>query len=212
MRKFVQSFVALALIAAPAAGAHAQTPAAAARIAPSGQDAAAAGVFIDGLADQAFAILRDKSMTKPQVRAKFRTILRDNFAVSDIGNRLIRRQRATITPAQYSAYLAAFPDYVVGTYADRLFEYSNSDLKVIRTLPRGSRGDLDVMTRITLPNGGTPIASTWTVRKTANGKFQIQNLSVAGINLALTQEADFSSFIERKGFDALVRFMHDAAA
>ena len=40
----------------------------------------------------------------------------------------------------------------------------------------------------------------------------LQNLSVAGVNLALTQEADFSSFIQRKGFDALVQFMRDAAA
>lgn len=209
MRKFVQSFVVLALLAAPTTAAVAQAPAA--RSAP-GQDAKAAGVFIDQLADQSFAILRDKSMTKPQVRAKFRTMLRENFAVTDIGNRLIRRHRATITPAQYQAYMAAFPDYVVGTYADRLFEYANSDLKIIRTLPRGTRGDIDVLTSITLPNGGTPIQSTWSVRKLPNGKFQIHNLSVAGVNLALTQEADFTSFIQRKGFDALVQFMRDAAA
>lgn len=209
MRKFVQSFVVLALLAAPTTAAVAQAPAT--RGAP-GQDAKAAGVFIDQLADQSFAILRDKSMTKPQVRAKFRTMLRENFAVTDIGNRLIRRHRATITPAQYQAYMAAFPDYVVGTYADRLFEYANSDLKIIRTLPRGNRGDIDVLTSITLPNGGTPIQSTWSVRKLPNGKFQIHNLSVAGVNLALTQEADFTSFIQRKGFDALVQFMRDAAA
>lgn len=208
MRKLVQSFVALALMAAPATGALAQAPAHAA----PGQDTKAAGVFIDNLSEQAFAILRDKSMTKPQVRAKFRTMLRENFAVNEIGNRLIRRHRATLTPAQYNAYMTAFPDYVVGTYADRLYEYANSDLKVIRTLPRGTRGDVDVMTSITLPNGGNPIASTWTVRRGPNGKFQILNLSVAGVNLSLTQEADFTSFIQRKGFDALVQFMRDAAA
>lgn len=208
MRKLVQSFVALALIAAPATGAVAQAPAQAA----PGQDAKAAGQFIDNLADQAFTILRDKSMAKPQVRAKFRTMLRENFAVTEIGNRLIRRHRGTLTPAQYNAYMTAFPDYVVGTYADRLYEYANSDLKVVRTLPRGSRGDIDVMTRIELPNGGNPINATWSVRRNPNGKFQIQNLTVAGVNLALTQEADFTSFIQRKGFDALVQFMREAAA
>lgn len=210
MRKFIQSFAVLALLAAPATLAVAQTAPAAKTLSPA--DAKAAGAFIDGLADQSFAILRDKSMTKPQVRTKFRTMLRENFAVNEIGDRLIRRHRATITPAQYKAYMAAFPDYVVGTYADRLYDYSDSDLKVIRTLPRGARGDVEVFTRITLANGGKPIDSTWTVRKAANGKFQIHNLSVAGVNLALTQEADFNSFIQRKGFDALVAFMKDAAA
>ncbi len=209
MRKFVQSFAVLALLAAPASVATAQT---AAPRALSATDAKAAGAFIDDLAGQAFTILRDKSMTKPQVRAKFRSMLRENFAVADIGNRLIRRHRATITPAQYNAYMSTFPDYVVGTYADRLYDYSDSDLKVIRTLPRGTRGDVEVFTRITLASGGRPIDSTWTVRKAPNGKFQIHNLSVAGVNLALTQEADFTSFIQRKGFDALVAFMKDAAA
>jgi len=210
MRKFVQSLAVLALLAAPAAVATAQT--APAPKALSATEAKAAGAFIDGLADQAFAILRDKSMTKPQVRAKFRSMLRENFAVGDIGNRLIRRHRATITPAQYSAYMSTFPDYVVGTYADRLYDYSDSELKVIRTLPRGTRGDVEVFTRITLASGGRPIDSTWTVRKAPNGAYQIHNLSVAGVNLALTQEADFTSFIQRKGFDALVTFMKDAAA
>lgn len=210
MRKLVQSAAALALLAAPLSAATAQT-APAAKAAPAA-DAKAAGAFIENLSGRAFTILRDKSVTKPAARAKFRSMLRENFAVKEIGDRLIRRHRATITPAQYNAYIATFPDYVVGTYADRLYEYSNSSLKVIRTLPRGSRGDVEVFTRITLGSGGKPIDSTWTVRKAANGKFQVHNLSVAGVNLALTQEADFSSFIQRKGFDALVQFMKDAAA
>lgn len=210
MRKFFQPLVALALISAPAAASWAQ--AAPATRPATGQDAKAAATFIDGLADQAFVILRDKSMTKPQVRTKFRQMLRENFAVTDIGNRLIRRHRATVTPAQYQAYMTAFPDYVVGTYADRLYEYANSDLKIVRTLPRGARGDVDVFTRISLPNGGTPIDAVWSVRKAPTGKFQIQNLTVAGVNLALTQEADFTSYIQRKGFDALVQFMREAAA
>ncbi len=210
MRKFLQPLAALALIATPASAAFAQSAAAAHPA--NGQDAKAAGQFIDNLADQAFAILRDKSMTKPQVRTKFRSMLRENFAVTEIGNRLIRRQRATLSPAQYQAYMEAFPDYVVGTYADRLYEYANSDLKIVRTLPRGARGDVDVFSRISLPNGSSPIDAVWTVRKAPNGKFQIQNLTVAGVNLALTQEADFTSFIQRKGFDALVQFMRDAAA
>lgn len=209
MRNFMKPFVALALVSAPATAVFAQ--AAPGTHSATGQDAKAAGAFIDSLSDQAFSILRDKTMTKPQVRAKFRTMLRENFAVTDIGNRLIRRHKATITPAQYQAYMSAFPDYVIGTYADRLYDYANSDLKVVRTLPRGPRGDVDVFTRITLPNGGQPIDSVWSVRKAPTGKFQIQNLTVAGVNLALTQEADFTSFIQRKGFDALVQFMRDAA-
>jgi phospholipid transport system substrate-binding protein len=166
-----------------------------------------AAAFIDGLAKSAFSVLRDKSMGRAEVKAKFRQMLRSSFAVESIGNRLIRRYRRTITPAQYQAYMEAFPDYVIDTYADRLFEYSNSDLKVIRAIPRGSSGAADVFTRVTLPGGTAPIDAIWSVNRQANGQYQVTNLTISGVNLSLTQEADFTSYIERNGFDALIQFM-----
>jgi phospholipid transport system substrate-binding protein len=167
----------------------------------------AAGAFIDDLADRAYAVLRDKSNSKTEVKAKFRALLKQNFAVQDIGNRLIRRHVRTISKEQYQAYQAAFPDYVVDTYTDNLFEFADSDLKVIRTVPRGTRGAIDVYTRVTRNDGSQPIDSIWTVKKDANGRFLVDNLTVAGVNLSLTQEADFNAYIQKKGFDALVIFM-----
>lgn len=193
--------LALALAAAPVAAV------ATAPVQAQAQAAVAPGAFVDTLADQAFAVLRNKTMAKPQVRAKFRQMLRESFAVNEIGDRLIRRHRATITPAQYAAYKAAFPDYVVNTYADRLYDYADADLKVIRTLPRGQ--NVDVMTRISKP-GLQPIDATWTVKKAPNGRWQIANLTVAGVNLSITQEADFSAYIQRNGFDQLVSFMRSS--
>lgn len=197
----------LALIAAPLAlSVPAQAAPPAAKPAAGNQQQAAMQ-FIDGLADQAFAVLRDKSLNRTQVKAKFRQMLRQNFAVDEIGTKLIRRHRATITPAQHSAYLSAFPDYIIDTYADRLFEYADSDVKVIRALPRGSRGDMDVYTRIISAKSTQPIEAIWSVKRQPSGQFQISNLTVAGVNLALTQEADFDAYIQRNGFDALVNFM-----
>ena len=40
----------------------------------------------------------------------------------------------------------------------------------------------------------------------------VNNLVVAGVNLSLTQEADFASYISKNGFDALVTFMKSANA
>lgn len=162
----------------------------------------AAGTFIETLSGQAFGILKDKSSSRTAVRAKFRQILRESFALDEVGDRLIRRQRATITPAQYAAYKAALPDYIINTYADRLYDYSDASLKVVRTLPRGS--NTDVVSRITRP-GRQPFDATWTVKMGA--KPQIVNLTVGGVNLALTQEADFTAYSQRNGFDKLVAFM-----
>ena len=63
-------------------------------------------------------------------------------------------------------------------------------------------------TRVTRP-GAQPIDTIWQV-KTDGGRLMVNNLVVAGVNLALTQEADFASYIQRNGFDALVTFMRSA--
>jgi phospholipid transport system substrate-binding protein len=159
------------------------------------------GPFIDSLARDAFATLR--TTNRPQAKAQFRQLLSQHFAVDSIGDRLIRRWRPTITPAQYQAYKTAMPNFIINTYADRLFDYANANLKVLRTTPAGDNAV--VSSQVTKP-GAQPINAIWTVVKTPSG-YKVSNLTVAGINLALTQTADFDSYVQRNGFDALVAFM-----
>ncbi len=197
----------LILLASPVA----VLPAAAQAQAATPAQQQAAGAFVSGLADQAFAVLRDRSISREQARGRFRELLRANFAIEETGLRLIRRYRAPnspvqLTPQQVAAYRAALPDFLVNTYSDRLYDFATSQVTVIRTAPRGTRGDVDVITRITDPKGGRPIEAIWHVT-TASGRPLIANIVVNGVNVALTQEADFTAYIDRNGFDALVDFM-----
>jgi phospholipid transport system substrate-binding protein len=187
-----------ALVMAPALSA----PAVAQSTAP---EASGAGQFISNLSDQAFATLRTTGSGKvtPAQRAKFRSLLAKDFAVKSIGDRLIRRWRPTITPAQYAAYSAAFPDYIINTYADNLADYANAALKVTRVTPVGS--GWAVYTTVS-KSGAQPVNATWSVVPAGSG-FQVTNLTVGGINLALTQAADFDSYVQKNGFDALITFM-----
>ena len=74
---------------------------------------------------------------------------------------------------------------------------------MLRTTPAGDNAV--VSSQVTRP-GAQPINAIWTVVKTPSG-YKVSNLTVAGINLALTQTADFDSYVQRNGFDALVAFM-----
>jgi phospholipid transport system substrate-binding protein len=168
----------------------------------------AARPFIEKMIGDGFAVLRDKSLSRAASRARFRAILQDNVALDDIGMRLIRRQRASLTPAQLDAYRAAFPEFVLNAYADRLYDYADARVQVQRTVGRGAF--TEVYTRVTRP-GAQPIDTIWQV-KSVGGKLMVNNLVVAGINLALTQEADFTSYTGKNGFDALVSFMKSANA
>lgn len=179
------SFAAPAFVAPAAAAVNTQEP----------------GAFVDTLADEGFTVLRTGD--KAAARNQFRTLLSQYFAVDQIGDRLIRRWKPTISPAQYAAYKAAFPNFIIGMYADRLFDYSRADLKVVRTVPQGTSAA--VMTQVVKP-GSSPINAVWTVDKIGGG-YKVSNLTVAGINLAITQAADFDAYVQRNGFDKLVAFM-----
>lgn len=184
-----RTFVFVASIAAVAAPAQAAV------------DASDPGRFIETLGDTAFATLR--AGDGPAARAQFRTILSRHFAVGPIGDKLIQRHRARLTPAQYSQYKAAFPGFIIGTYGERLAPYANADIKIVRVVPRGNSAA--VVTTVTRP-GSRASNAIWTVDRTPAG-YQVSNLTVGGVNLGLAQQADFDSFIQRRGFDALVAFM-----
>jgi phospholipid transport system substrate-binding protein len=162
------------------------------------QDAA---TFISSLGAESFAVL--KTGNKAAVRAKFRELLSQHFAIDAIGERLIRRWQNQITPAQKAAYKAAIPNFIIGTYSDNLYDYANASMKVIRTAPAGS--GFNVASQVQKP-GAQPITAVWSVAK-VGGVFKVTNLTVANINLAVTQGQDFDAIIQRKGIDGLIAMM-----
>jgi len=204
--KFAPALLAAALVLAiPAGAALAQgSP-----VAATPAQMQSAGAFVDRLANQAFAVLRDRSISRDAAKARFNALLKGNFAVDEAGLRLIRRHRAGLTPAQLNAYRQVLPDFLVNTYSDRLYDFSTAKVSVVRSAPRGTRGDVDVYTRITDPKGGKPIDAIWAV-KMSGPKPLISNVTVNGVNVSLTQEADFNAYIVKNGFDALVDFMRKA--
>lgn len=159
--------------------------------------------FVETLTLDGFAAMR--SGDRAAAKAKFRALLAQNVAVDMIGDRLVRRWLPTISPAQHDAYKSALPAYIVGTYADRLFEYANATIKVIRSNPTAG-GGADVTTQVIKP-GQQPIPAVWSVVQVGSA-WKVLNLRVAGINIAMAQAADFDSVIQRQGFDALVKMMN----
>jgi phospholipid transport system substrate-binding protein len=165
-------------------------------------------VFIQSLADTTFAVLRT-GQSQAERRERFRSLVQQHFAINQIGDRLIRRYRQKITPAQYQAYKAALPGFIVGAYADRLQSYDSAQFHVLRSVPNG--GTTEVYSRVTLPGQSRPIQAVWTLTKDTAGRWRIANLTVEGVNLLLSQEADFSAMVDRQGIDSLVQFMRSRA-
>lgn len=160
--------------------------------------------FVQGIATSGLSALAGN---RNAARGKFRTLLAQHFAVDAIGDRLIRRHRARITPAQYQAYKQAFPGFIIGTYADRLYPYAEAQVKVVRAQNQGSGAA--VLTQVTRP-GGRPANVVWSLARVGNA-YKVTNLTVSGVNVAVAQEADFNSYIQRNGFDRLIAFLRSRA-
>ena len=197
MKKTLLSLGAVAMLGtAGLVAPFAAAPAAAATV--NNQDPQA---FIQTLGEQSFSILRTGN--RAAAKGQFRTLLSQHFAIDAIGERLIRRWSAQITPGQKAEYKAAIPNFIIGTYADNLWDYANATLKVIRSAPVGS--GYNVTTQVQKP-GAQPIMAVWSVAKIGDG-YKVTNLTVANINLAVTQGQDFDAIIQRKGIDGLIAMM-----
>jgi phospholipid transport system substrate-binding protein len=160
--------------------------------------------FVQGIASTGLGALRGD---RNAARGKFRAVLAQHFAVDAIADRLIRRHRATISPAQYRAYKQAFPGFIIGTYADRLYPYADAQVKVVRAQNQGANAA--VLTQVTR-QGTRPVNVIWSLARVGNG-YKVTNLTVGGVNVAVAQEADFNSYIQRNGFDRLVAFLRSRA-
>lgn len=203
MRFHVNAVLAAAIAFGSIAGTAAIAPAAHAE---TTVNANAASSFVQTLADEAFAVLQNKSLNQAQRDQQFRTLLQKGFALDVIGNGVLGTARRTATPEQLKAFHAAFPDYVIRIYSTRLTEYGNSTLKVTGTSP-APRGDIYVRTVVTGPKVQQPIRADWRVRNIEGRGLKIIDLSLEGVSMAVTQRDEFNAKIQARGLDSLIAEM-----
>ncbi len=174
----------LALLATPALGV------AAAAVPP-------AGVFIGDLADRALATLGNRSLSVEARDAEFRRLFVANFAVPRIGRFVLGRYWRQASPAEQREYLKLFTDYIVAIYVDRLSKYSGLKVRVLGTRP-ASGGGVFVETEVVQPGATKPAAVAWRVEGEP-GAYQIVDVVIEGVSMAITERQEFGSVIANNG-------------
>lgn len=163
-------------------------------------------VFIEQLASQAIKVLSSPNGSLKEREDKFRTLLRDDFAMKDIGRFVVGTYWRRMNPAQREEYLKLFSEWVLKTYSIRLGGYSGEQFKVLSTSPAGQR-DVLVKTRID-KSGGNGFNASWRVRK-IDGGYKIIDIYVEGVSMAITQRSEFESILQRQGIDGLIGMLKD---
>ncbi len=166
-------------------------------LAPAIPAAAAADptALISNLGSRALEVL-GKNAPQSQRVARFRELLREDFAVPEIARFVLGRYWNVATEEQRAEFVKLFEEYIALAYSTRLAEYTGETFKVT-----GSRPDADgavVSSQILRPAGAAPVKVDWRLIG-RNGVYKISDVSVDGISMAVTQRSEFASVIQHNG-------------
>jgi phospholipid transport system substrate-binding protein len=154
--------------------------------------------LISNLSSRVLEVL-GKDATQSQRVARFRDLLREDFAVPEIARFVLGQYWNVVTEQQRTEFVKLFEEYIALAYSTRLAQYSGETFKVT-----GSRPDADgaiVSSQILRPAGAAPVKVEWRLIE-RNGVYKISDVSVDGISMAVTQRAEFASVIQHNGGQA----------
>lgn len=154
-------------------------------------------VFVMQLADKAMETMTAKNITDAERNQRFRTLFTSEVDVPEIGRFVLGRHWRAATPEQQQAFLKAFEDIVVLTWATRFKDYAG-DLRHVVTsvIPEGERGVL-VESRVE-SNRHQPINLQWKLKK-GEPDLRVTDLVVEGASMAITYRNEYSAVIQAKG-------------
>jgi phospholipid transport system substrate-binding protein len=152
--------------------------------------------FIERLGQDAISVLSNDALSRDDRLGEFRRLLREGFALEAIGRFVLGRHWQGASPEQRDAFLTAFEDFVVNSYAARLSQYSGETFKVLDERADGERGAA-VTTQILRPSA-PPVMVQWRVREAASGP-KIVDIVIEGVSLAITQRSEFAAVIQQNG-------------
>ncbi|HEY8949690.1 MAG TPA: ABC transporter substrate-binding protein [Rhizomicrobium sp.] len=174
------ALAAIVAVAMPLAAARAATPA---------ED------FVQTNVQKGLAILNGGG-SKEQQREEFRSFLLKLTDLKRIADYTLGPAKNTTSPADLAAFEDAFREYAFAVYESEFAKYSGQTLKVTGSVERKA-GDYLVSTVLVDPHaqkGQEPIQVDFRIFGTP-GHFTVADIIVLGLDLAITEQDDFSSFL-----------------
>lgn len=166
--------------------------------------------FIETLARSTQDVWSNSQLTKAERLAAFKDVFAEATDITLLGRLMLGRHYRTASTEQRKAYNDVMRLFIISEFDKRMTQIGFKELEVTGTTPApGKRGHLFVRTRVER-NEGDPILADWRVRK-QNGKFEIVNLEVEGINLVITNRELFAARVKAVGLDGLISELKDAS-
>lgn len=160
--------------------------------------------FVSNFADNAISILSNDSLDASQKNIQFTELVMSSIDMNLISKFVLSKYWKLATDDQKKAYLAAFKQYFISSYANKLDQYSGE--KVIIVSSNAAKKFVIVKSNIVRDGTDTlKIELDWRLL-TRDGQTKIIDLSIEGISLIIAQREEFQSFLANNdnSLDALI--------
>ena len=160
--------------------------------------------FVSNFADKAISILSNESLNANQKNIQFTELVMSSIDMNLISKFVLSKYWKLATDDQKKAYLAAFKQYFISSYANKLDQYSGE--KVIIVSSNAAKKFVIVKSNIVRDGTDTlKIELDWRLL-TRDGQTKIIDLSIEGISLIIAQREEFQSFLANNdnSLDALI--------
>lgn len=176
----------------------------AAQAAPAPQQA-----FIDKIASDMLAIVKNDSLPQAEKSTKLENIFASTVDFDWVGKFVLGRHFKAATPAQQTAYLAAYRPFIIKNYVSRLTKYTGQTYKITGT--RTSSDGAALVSMQLLDPKGPPVLVDYRVSGKP-GAFKVTDIVVEDVSLITTQRSEFNAVVSKNGIDFLIDALKKKAA
>ena len=156
-------------------------------------------VFVQSTVNRASEALNNKYSLEEKIE-KLKMIASETVDIDGISRYTLGSYKNKITDSQMIEYKVLFRQYFLKTFASRLAEYSNPEIKVISKKKLNEK--YTIVSSILVSTEQRPeVKIDWRINTKNPNNPLIINLVIEGLSLARTQKEEFSSIIQSNDGD-----------
>lgn len=148
--------------------------------------------FVDHLADQILTEVVTSDKTKEEKEALFRETFTEAVDLKGVGQFVLGTAWKKASEEERAAFLKAFTDLTVKTWADRFDLYTGQEI-VFQGTRNAERGQIYVDSVI---QDTQPVEVIWRLRPSKDA-YKIVDIVVEGVSMASTYRNDYRSFLQQ---------------
>ncbi|MEM6412772.1 MAG: ABC transporter substrate-binding protein [Pseudomonadota bacterium] len=164
--------------------------------------------FIMTLVDDLKTLATSSNEGDEERREGFQNVLSEDMALGRMKSFILsREQRSNASDEHVEQYSSLFDDYITAAYASEIDELVSRSIEINDVVVRRP-GDFIVRSKLFGDDGEERAGIDWRVLE-VGGDLRLVDVMVDGLSFNVERRAQFTSIIQKDGFDALIQHMRD---